>query len=197
MSKDNMFMIFFIFFILFFSYQIYLRSDYFQLVCIVSSIDGDKYCVRDRNDLEKASDLLAETGNKLETLIEYLEKKYPDDYRVLRLNQKFNKHSIVETLPTSQYTAYSENKGEKVALCLNKNKNNNNELIDKNTLLFVAIHEIAHISTKSHGHTKEFWSNFKFLLVEAKEANLYVPVDYSIKHKKYCSMNITSNPYFN
>lgn len=28
----------------------------------------------------------------------------------------------METLPTSEYTAYSQNKGEKLAFCLNKEK---------------------------------------------------------------------------
>ena len=35
--------------------------------------------------------------------------------------------------------------------------------------MFVAIHEIAHIMTKSIGHKPEFWNNFKFLLENAKE----------------------------
>ena len=37
-----------------------------------------------------------------------------------------------------------------------------NKLIDENTLMFVALHELAHIATESIGHTKEFWANFKF-----------------------------------
>ena len=44
--------------------------------------------------------------------------------------------------------------------------------------MFVAIHEIAHIMTLSVGHTEEFWNNFKFLLENAVELNIYTPVDY-------------------
>ena len=101
----------------------------------------------------------------------------------------------METLPTSEYTAYSENKGEKLAFCLNTKKNGNN-LIDLNTLTFVAIHELAHIASESIGHKDEFWRNFKFLLTEAKEINVYNPVDYSQKPIEYCGMKITDNPYF-
>ena len=36
----------------------------------------------------------------------------------------------METLPTSKFTAYSENKGEKIAFCLNK-KGDNENLIDE------------------------------------------------------------------
>ena len=64
-------------------------------------------------------------------------------------------------MPTSEFTAYSENKGRKIAFCLNKKKENDNNLIDENTLMFVAIHEMAHITTESIGHDKTFWDNFK------------------------------------
>ena len=69
-------------------------------------------------------------------------------------------------------------------------------LIDINTLTFVAIHELAHITTKSIGHKSEFWENFKFLLEEAKSAGIHQPEDYKKKPKEYCGMKITDNPYY-
>ena len=39
--------------------QIYRDSDTFNLKCIVSDIDGKKYCVRERNKLVLAADRLA------------------------------------------------------------------------------------------------------------------------------------------
>ena len=62
--------------------------------------------------------------------------------------------------------------------------------------MYVAIHEIAHIATKSVGHTDEFWKNFKFLLQEAKEIGIYEPEDYKKNPKNYCGMKITDNPYY-
>mgnify|MGYP003317682985 CR=1 FL=1 len=103
---------------------------------------------------------------------------------------------IKETLPTSELTAYSENKGEKLAFCLNENENNNNKLIDLNTLMYVALHEVAHICSQSIGHTPEFWTNFKWLLVNAKDINIYNPIDYKKNNKSYCGMTISDNPYF-
>jgi hypothetical protein len=80
---------------------------------------------------------------------------------------------------------------------LNKNKKENEgKLIDINTLTFVAIHELAHIMTKSEGHKQIFWQNFKFLLEEAKEAKIYKPVDYKNNPQPYCGMNITDNPLY-
>ena len=105
-----------------------------------------------------------------------LAKKYPNEDRVKRLKENFNPQKINETLPTSEHTAYSENKGEKLAFCLNKERGED-ELIDINTLTFVALHELAHIMTLSIGHTEEFWTNFKFLIKEADVINVYKPID--------------------
>jgi hypothetical protein len=98
-------------------------------------------------------------------------------------------------LPTSELTAFSENKGEKLAFCLARTKHSEH-LIDENTLIFVYTHELAHIATKSVGHKKEFWDNFKFLLEEAKETGFYSPVDYKKDSQTYCGMTITDNPYY-
>ena len=64
--------------VLFISYKIYIDSDLFQLKCIVSTIDGEKYCVRERKNIQNATDLLAEATKKMKTLVEYLDKKYPE-----------------------------------------------------------------------------------------------------------------------
>ena len=196
MNKDDILGWIMIIFILIISYKIYTESDIFQLKCIVSTVDGDKYCVRERKNMKEASDLLAKTTVKMKKLVEFVNEKYPDKPNIRRLVKKFNPNKIVETLPTSEYTAYSENKGKKIAFCLNKKKENNNNLIDENTLMFVAIHEMSHIATESIGHNKEFWDNFKFLLKEAKEAGLYNLVDYKLHNEEYCGMTITDNPYF-
>lgn len=172
------------------------NSDDVNLKCIISKVDGEEYCVRRRKDVDSAADLLAHTIHKLEDLVKYLKEKHPDDPRTKRISEKFNGTKIKETLPTSKYKAYSENKGEKLAFCLNSGKNNSNKLIDENTLTFVALHELAHIGTLEVGHTPTYWQNFKFILENAVEADIYVPVDYKKKPVGYCGMTITDNPYY-
>lgn len=172
------------------------NADSFQLKCIVSTVDGNKYCVREREKVKQAADLLAKMTEKCKELVAYVGKKYPEQENVKRLVDGFNPKKIMETLPTSSYTAYSENKGEKLAFCLNKKKEDNNKLIDESTLLFVAIHELSHIMTKSIGHKSEFWANFKFLLENAKEAGIHTPVDYKKSPQEYCGMKIHDNPYY-
>jgi hypothetical protein len=194
--KLNMFGLIIILFIILIGLKLYYESDVFNLRCIVSTADGKKYCVRERNNIEKASNLLAQTTDKLKYLVENMNARYSNRKNIQRLVENFNPTTIKETLPTSEYTAYSENKGEKLAFCLNKNKKNNENLIDQNTLMFVAIHEIAHIMTLSVGHTEEFWQNFKFLLENAVELGIYEPIDYKKNPKNYCGMTISDNPYY-
>ena len=184
-----------IFFIIIVSIKIYKESDAFNLKCIISDVDGNKYCVRERHKLELAADMLARTTTKLKQIVSHVAEKFPDRENVKRLKEGFNPTKVVETLPTSEFTAYSENKGEKIAFCLDTEKGNN-KLIDENTLMFVGIHEISHIATKSVGHTDEFWKNFKFLLEQAVALNIYTPIDYKKKPQKYCGMEITDNPYY-
>lgn len=185
-----------IFLIIIISYRMYKNSDMFQLKCIVSDIDGRKYCVREREKIDLAADRLANVNQKLIKLVNYCYENFSDDDRIQRLREKFNPKKIVETLPTSEYTAYSENKGEKLAFCLDKKRNSTDNLIDINTLTYVAIHELSHICSISVGHTPEFWDNFKYLLVQAKKIGIYNPIDYKKNPGEYCGMDITDNPYY-
>jgi len=158
-------------------------------------VDGRKYCVRDRKHIALAADRLANVNVKMNKLVKHCNSKYPSKENVKRMYNGYNPKKIHETLPTSEYTAYSQNKGEKIAFCLNKEKTSDN-LIDPNTLTFVAIHELAHIATKGYGHTDEFWENCKFLLGEAGDIGIYEQTDYSKNPVRYCGTDVSDNPYF-
>ena len=94
---------------------IYFTSDDFQLKCIVSTVDGNKYCVREREKLQDAADMLANVNVKCKKLVDYMNEKHGSEENVQRLVNGYNPKRIMETLPTSEYTAFSENKGEKPA----------------------------------------------------------------------------------
>jgi len=175
-------------------YYISNNTD-FQLKCVVSTVDGNKYCVRETNKVKESADLLAKVTEKCKKLVKYLGEKFPEKDNVKRLVDGFNPLKVIETLPTSEFTAYSENKGEKLAFCLNTEKGGST-MIDEHTLTFVAIHELSHIATKSIGHKNEFWENFKFLLEQAKAAGIHSPKDYKKEPQKYCGMTIRDNPAF-
>ena len=175
--------------------KIYYQSDMFHLKCMISDEDGNTYCVRETPKLELVADLLARVTGKLKKLVDYMKEKHPDRENVQRLYKNFKTNKIMETLPTSTYTAYSENKGQKLAFCTTTTKNGS-RIIDENTLTFVAIHELGHVMTESIGHKKEFWENFKFLLKNAVDMGIYTPVDYKKSPQPYCGMDITDNPYY-
>jgi len=173
----------------------YLNSDYFNLVCVIAKRDGNTYCVRDSDRIQKSVELLAQATERMKEVVQSLKEKYPEDKRVIRLSKNFNPNRIVETLPTSEFTAYSEGKGVKLAFCLRKHKDKM-KLIDINTLMFVALHELTHLMTESIGHKQEFWNNFKFMLKHASEEGIYEPVDYSKSPTDYCGLMIDDNPLF-
>lgn len=175
--------------------KIYRESDAFNLKCIISDVDGNKYCVRERAKLEMAADLLANVTSNMSKLVKFMDETHGDQERVKRLVANFDPASITETLPTSKLTAYSENKGEKIAFCLNENKDGN-KLIDMDTLTFVAIHELSHVMSVDVGHGDEFWINFKFLLENAEKVGVYKNIDYKESPQSYCGMDITDNPFF-
>jgi len=195
LKNENIVFYIFVGFIILICLKVYFESDTYNLKCIIASADGNRYCVRNREKIDDAANLLANVTNKCKQLVVYMKDTHPNDTRVKKLVAGFNPKSISETLPTSELTAYSENKGEKIAFCLNTTKGGDT-LIDANTLMFVAIHELSHIMTTSIGHKQDFWQNFKFLLQNAKESKIYIPVDYKKKSTEYCGLTINDNPYY-
>lgn len=198
MNKSNIFGYLVVILMIILIAKMYFESDSYNLKCVIASADGNKYCIRDRKNINQAADLLAETSQKLQTFVNHLKQKFPDRDEVKRIVEGFDPKKIKETLPTSEHTAYSENKGEKIALCLNKNKKEQTQtqLIDSNTLMFVALHEVSHVGNEGIGHEKDFWDTFKFILNEAVDFGIYLPVDYKKKPVDYCGDKITDSPYY-
>lgn len=184
-----------IFCIVIVGFTFYLNSDYFNLKCIVSTRDGNKYCVREFGLTQESVDLLAVVTSRMSKLVNYMHDTYPENEDVKRMFKNFNPKQIKEILPTSEHTAYSEEKGKSIAFCLRKKKTEV-ELIDINTLTFVAIHELSHLMTASIGHKTDFWDNFKFLLKNAAENNIYIPINYGKTPQEYCGMSIDDNPFY-
>ena len=171
----------------------YWSSQYEEVTIVKSTINNKKYLVQNKKDKKQAADLLATISEKLNKLVAHLVKKYQDNQDVARLNARFNANNITESSYKNKYTSFSINKGEKIVFCL-RSRDEQEKLIDINTIMFVALHEITHIMTKSIGHTEEFWRNFKFILQEAVEIGIYKRDEYSKNPKKYCGIMITHSP---
>ena len=67
-------------------------------------------------------------------------------------------------------------------------------LVDTNTVMFVVLHEMAHLMTTTIGHTPEFWTNFKQILHDAVGAGIYHTENYAKSPVSYCGMEITDSP---
>ena len=189
---ENFILIYLIAIIILLGY-IYYDSYHSDLVKEVSDVDGKTYLVRNMPDKKEAANLIAKTKQKLIKLADYLENKYPNDPRTERIIVNFKPDKIMESTPDSKYTSYSVNKGEKVVLCL-RSRNSKEELVEDNVLMFVALHEMGHICTKSIGHTDEFWTNFKWLLQKSIEIKIYKKQDFRKDPQEYCGTTITDSP---
>lgn len=151
------------------------------------------YSVRDLPDKDESVSKLNLLNGKIKSLINKLGEKYPDDNRISRLTNRYNPSILSELPGGSSNTSYSVNKGERLVVCLRNKKTN--KFIDDNTVYFVVLHELAHIMTTSIGHKTEFWDNFRFLLKNAIEFNLYKYQDFKNNPQPYCGINITDSPY--
>lgn len=121
--------------------------------------------------------------------------------RVIQLKSRYKVDRISEISPLnpSGSTSYTENKGEKLVLCLrNKEPNAKGEyeFHDINLIMFVVLHELTHVMNDRWGHKMQFWQLFKFVLQNAVEAGIYKPEDYKKQPVRYCGMDITYNPYY-
>ena len=62
--------------------------------------------------------------------------------------------------------------------------------------MFVAIHEMGHVITKTIGHGPDFWNNFGWLLQEAERIGIYTPQNFTAHPVSYCGMKITDQPKY-
>lgn len=170
----------------------------FPLVSVKSEVDGRIYKVRDMPDKQQAADLLAHVRLRLSTLCDDLEKKYPDKQQVKQIVQNFraDPERFLEATPDAQHTSYSVNKGEKIHLCLRQRQGGDESLVQENVMVFVGIHELAHVCTKSVGHTPDFWNNFGWLLKQAEALGIYRYTDFAAQPVSYCGMSITDSPKY-
>lgn len=124
---------------------------------------------------------------------EHKEAKKRLDANIKRLIKNFNPDNFSESTPDVKYTSYSVNKGEKIVFCL-RSKKAEQALVKKNTMMFVAIHELGHLMTESVGHEPEFWDNFKFLLLVAIHIKAYKHINFNKNPEEYCGTEITDTP---
>ena len=164
---------------------------------LVEANNNIKYMVYNNRNKKDAANLLAELVSKMYKLKNYLfeEKEKYKEYKeyIILLNENFteSRTTIYENTPDSDLTSYSVNKGEELAFCLKSKKTGN--FHDINLIMYVALHEMAHMACPEVGHGDLFKKIFKFITEVAISINLYVKEDYYEKPVEYCGMVLSSS----
>lgn len=178
---------------------LYISGDPGNLMTVKSTVDGQDYRVQDLPNKKEASNMLATVKANIYKVVNlYKQDEYASDPPAKLLVERFNPQSIMENSVTSKDTSYSENKGEKIVLCLRDKTNPPSyPFVDMNTVMFVVLHEMAHLMTaelSTGKHTPEFWANFRRLLEDSSKVGIYSPVNYAKTPVDYCGMQITDSP---
>ena len=169
-------------------------------VSFVESFNGEQYLVRNLDDKDKAANMLSDMKSKLKKMINYtlnkIENSNDERSNFIReyintIKNKFDYIIFRESTDNSKFTSYSINKGEEIVFCLRSK--NDDKIHNVNELMYVAIHEIAHVGCPEIGHTPLFRRINKELLKYAIECDVYVFKDYNLHPEDYCGIELTNN----
>lgn len=175
-------------------YLKYYKDNNYNLISQISDIDNNIYLVADVINKRTAANTLAKIKKNVNKLTDYLYsnitnfKEY-EDY-IIQLKNGVKNTKFLEGLSGINKTSYTINKGEEMVLCI---RNRNKEFHELNLLMYVVIHEMAHIACPEQGHTKLFSKIFAFLLSVAIDINIYRRIDFYNFPQDYCGMTITDS----
>lgn len=187
-----------IFIIVTYIYYVYNKTNNskiegFALVKTKGFNNENHFVRNDFNNTKEAADLMAHIKQKINMLVEYLNIQYPDNIGVKNINERLDLDNMMEAKHEDDSTSYTINKGEEIHICM-REKNEDKILHDINTMMFVILHEMAHIMSNSIGHNKEFKDNFILLLKTASKINLYKEINYHKHPQSYCGLKINTTP---
>lgn len=136
---------------------------------------------------------------RVDKLVEHmLHERLPDREISERLHQRWlrirkNPRGLRETAPGETSAAYTINKGEQMRICVRNRKGQSFE--DENDTMFVILHELGHLMSKSFGHNMEFRRNFAYITKIAVKLGIYRYTNYQQSPTSYCNVDITNTAY--
>jgi hypothetical protein len=175
-------------------YKYFNTYDVIYVECFNSN-DHKKYLVRNLPDMNEAVKILSLIESTLKKLINILIND--EDVKsniemfnyIKKIDEKIDDVEIQESTANSKYTSYTVNKGELLVFCIRSKITS--KIHDFNDLLYVAIHEIAHIGCPEVGHTDLFFKINTYLIDKAIKYNIYKYTDYGANNIEYCGMQLT------
>ena len=163
----------------------------------VESNSGTKFLVHKDNLKNDKANLLGKIVENMFILKNHMIKNinnfksFKPYIKQLQNNLSETNTVVYETDPKSNLTSYSVNKGEELSFCLKSKKSG--ELHDINLLMYVAIHEMAHVACPEIGHGELFKKIFRKLAEEAIKIGVYKKVNFSDNPIEYCGMILSSS----
>lgn len=171
-----------------------LNNKKYKSIYVLSDIDNEQYLVQDHKDKRLACNLLAKIKQNIFLLTKHM-TTHIDKYNeyssyIKQLSSRIYQTRISEGFGEKGYTSYTINKGDEIIFCL---RNTNKDLHDINLLMYVAIHEIAHVACPEQGHTDLFKKIFAFFINTAVSINLYKKIDFYNNPASYCGLTISDS----
>ena len=172
--------------LLYFLYQWFFNVP---MVVLRSPIDNRYYEVKDLPDSQDAVIMLSRVRADLIRMVEYLKENidmFPDEHKYIdRLGHRMPTCVFQEDYFNCCFSSSTINKGDNIILCL-RDRSMQNKIHDQNTIMYVAVHETAHVACPEIGHTELFEQINQFLLETATKLNMYRYVDYKKNPTYYC-----------
>lgn len=190
--------------VLYFIWISYFKYE--ENVYVVSDIDNNTYLIRrgknkSQDFLKNSANTLADINKRVLTLINKLDDKSkiePQKYYFVKyLKKRYNASKLSEAAYDPKYTTYTINKDE-MHVCL-RTRDTNENLYDVNLLMYVILHELAHMGNYDNnndpiiGHGDEFKNIFNILVTESIQMNLYIYQNYREKPVEYCGIILNSS----
>jgi predicted metal-dependent hydrolase len=202
MQEKNISLYMFVLILVFLIFKTYiypkLHNKYYNLILYKSDIDDVKYEVRNILNKQEAANMLARIKQNIIILKDYLTENINNyDLKmqsyIKQLNRNLININISESDEYSKFTSYSVNKGEKIVFCLRSKKKLLYNLHDLNLVMYVVLHELAHVACPEYGHTQLFKQIFTFLTQVAIKLNLYKKIEFASSPQEYCGLTIAES----
>jgi hypothetical protein len=178
-----------------------------ESVYVTSDLDQKSYLIRAGKTQGKAKEYLQDSANalsvintRIEKLISHLDDQYSGDrersYFIKKLKQNYKSSILSEAAIDKRYTTFTVDKQD-IHICL-RTRDQKEQLYDINLLMYVVLHELAHLCNYDAGgnaiigHGIEFISIFRFLVLESIKIGVYSYTDYSSTPKEYCGILVNT-----
>ena len=154
--------------------------------------NGKAYYVKNVSDAAEAAELLSTLEQTIRRFCDAAHVLAPECPRLAIIRRRWD-GTLSEVAPgrDDHTIAYSLGK-RSIHLCV---RSASGDIEDKNTAMFVLIHELAHVANEHEiGHTPSFWKTHKYLLELAERVGAYAHENHDERRVSYCKRPLGRSP---